>query len=347
VRVLHLPCNIASQISVLVRSLRDIGIDARGLVLNNELEQDVTGCRSITLGTKRCPVRWMGQFAECSAAVLSSLVWADVVHYHFAPCKPFRGLDLRLCDTLKRVRVVQFWGSDIRNGEVAEKMNPYWHRLPEDYRSRQTAEQSRRRQECFARRGFHCVSSAWSLDQHVFPDLFPIVHRIPQAVQLDAFLPTYPDPDEKRPRVIHFPSVPALKGTSFITAAAERLAKQYDFEFQLVTGKPREEALAAVAEADVVVDQLLSGGHGLAALEAMALGKPVICYLTPKAAQNYPQDIPIINANPDTIEERLAEIVADGPRRHELGRQGRRYVERHHDAAMIARKLVDLYESLR
>lgn len=44
-KVLHLPTNIASQISVSVRALRDIGVDARGLVWCNAAIQDATGVR--------------------------------------------------------------------------------------------------------------------------------------------------------------------------------------------------------------------------------------------------------------------------------------------------------------
>jgi len=49
VRVLHLPVNIASFASHTVRGLRNIGVDARGLVLVNAPVQSEEGLRVFTL----------------------------------------------------------------------------------------------------------------------------------------------------------------------------------------------------------------------------------------------------------------------------------------------------------
>jgi len=42
-RVLHLPTNIASQISVTVRALRDVGVEARGILWRNAPITDAVG----------------------------------------------------------------------------------------------------------------------------------------------------------------------------------------------------------------------------------------------------------------------------------------------------------------
>ena len=51
------------------------------------------------------------------------------------------------------------------------------------------------------------------------------------------------------------------------------------FELELVEAKPFWEALQIYGSGDIIVDQLLAGWYGGFAVEAMALGKPVIAYL--------------------------------------------------------------------
>jgi hypothetical protein len=48
-------------------------------------------------------------------------------------------------------------------------------------------------------------------------------------------------------------------------------------DLDIVEGLPHEEARKRYARADIVVDQLNAGWHGVFALEAMALGKPSSC----------------------------------------------------------------------
>ena len=66
-------------------------------------------------------------------------------------------------------------------------------------------------------------------------------------------------------------------GTEFVIEACSQLPVELD----LVEGVPHEQARKRYAKADIIIDQLLVGWHGVFALEAMALGKPVITYLKP------------------------------------------------------------------
>ena len=94
------------------------------------------------------------------------------------------------------------------------------------------------------------------------------------------------------------------------------------------------------------MDQVVGGSHGLATLEAMAFGKPVVCYIKPSLVPKFPPELPIVNANQDNLAEVLAGLLADGARRQRIGRQSRAYVEKYHDAHDVARRLVTIYEEL-
>jgi glycosyltransferase involved in cell wall biosynthesis len=84
----------------------------------------------------------------------------------------------------------------------------------------------------------------------------------------------------------------------------------------------------------------------LTALEAMAFGKPTLCYIIPSSVSQYPTDLPLINASQDNLADVLRELLEDGYRRYETGRKSRAYVEKYHDAHNLARELVDIYEDI-
>ena len=93
------------------------------------------------------------------------------------------------------------------------------------------------------------------------------------------------------------------------------------------------------------LDQFVLGGYGLAALEAMALAKPVVLYVKPSLLAQYPTDLPVINATQENLADVLASLLTDGSLRHATGLRSRAYVERHHDALAAARQLISIYES--
>lgn len=146
---------------------------------------------------------------------------------------------------------------------------------------------------------------------------------------------------------MHIPSQMAFKGTDAIRNAVERLQDRgVRFEYLELSGVSHEQALAACRRADLVVDQVRGGSHGVFAVEAMALGKPVICYILPELLPTYPEGFPIINANPDTLEAVLEAWLQLPEERHRRGVQSREYAERVHDISVVARRLVEVYERL-
>lgn len=171
-------------------------------------------------------------------------------------------------------------------------------------------------------------------------------HVIPPGLDLRPFTPVPPS-DNPRPLVVHAPSNREKKGTAQVIAALEQLPVDLD----IVEGVPHEEARARYARADIVVDQLQAGWHGVFALEAMALGKPVLAYLKPdaveKSAEGYGVRIPIVPVTPDTLAGALLPLIENPALRREIGTASRAYVEQVHDIDRIADRLIDLYRSLR
>ena len=98
------------------------------------------------------------------------------------------------------------------------------------------------------------------------------------------------------------------------------------------------------AEADVVVDQLFMGWYGMVAVEAMALGKPVLCYVRPDFEDRL-ERCPIVRCTKESLAAKLDEVLA-GSERARLGEEGRAFVERENAAPVVARRLIELYREI-
>lgn len=149
-------------------------------------------------------------------------------------------------------------------------------------------------------------------------------------------------------KVVHAPNHPQFKGSRFLYKAIEELQREgYPVELLLVTGLPNERARESYMQADIVADQFLIGWHGNFAVEAMALGKPVIAYIR-KPESYLPSGIecPILNANPDTLKQALIRLIEDPKLRFELGLKGREFVERVYSLERVGERMDRLYRSL-
>jgi glycosyltransferase involved in cell wall biosynthesis len=173
----------------------------------------------------------------------------------------------------------------------------------------------------------------------------PEAELVPPGLDLRPFTPVPPS-DRERAVVVHAPSNRVRKGTEHVIAACAEL----DLELDIVEGVPHEEARERYARADVVVDQLNAGWHGVFALEAMALGKPVVAHLkrdvVERAEQAYGVKVPIVPATKDTLVDALRPLVESPAERRRIGAASRAYVEQVHDIDRVADRLIDLYARL-
>jgi len=154
-----------------------------------------------------------------------------------------------------------------------------------------------------------------------------------------------------RLRVVHAPTHRAVKGTKYIIAAVENLVKQgKPIELILVENKTHAEARKIYETADILVDQLLAGWYGGLAVELMALGVPVVCYIRPEDLSYLPhdmkQELPLIDAQPTTIQTVLEDVLTWTPEKiGKARRQSRAYVERWHNPQVIAGRLINDYRN--
>lgn len=146
-------------------------------------------------------------------------------------------------------------------------------------------------------------------------------------------------------RIVHAANHRHFKGTDYLVRAVAKLCEEgLAVELKIVERMPNREALRVYAEADIFAEQFLIGFHGYTALEAMALGKPVVCFIRKREYLLAPDECPIVNADPDCLLDVLRELVMDPDRRRRLGELGRAYVEKYYSIPAFAERLRRLYE---
>jgi glycosyltransferase involved in cell wall biosynthesis len=173
----------------------------------------------------------------------------------------------------------------------------------------------------------------------------PEAEVIPPGVDLTRIQPE-PPADRARPLIVHAPSSRRRKGTDAVIAACAGL----DADLDLVEGLRHDEAFERYRAADIVVDQLNAGWYGIFAIEAMALGKPVVTFLHEEAVRRTEEafgvEVPIVSATKETLRDRLVPLVADLELRRRLGAASRGYAERVHDLERATDRLLALYARL-
>lgn len=292
------------------------------------------------------------------------LVWAsrryDRFHFYcsrgiLTPRRPFEPVpgELRLLRSLGKELFFWTYGSDVRTMNRTQSLGPENCCLHCPNPGRACVcddDEGARRQDLLA----EVATARFAMGDMIeyAPGAITDVYFWP--VDLDAddgrrYRPALPDPHSTQPlRIVHASNHRHFKGTQYLIDAVESLrARGVAIELDLVERVPNAEALERYRAADVIFDQCLIGFHGFLAQEAMALGKPVICFIRkPDQYLLAPDECPIVNARVHELADVIAELAANRPRLYALGAAGRAYIERHHTPRRFAERLNRAYESL-
>lgn len=142
-------------------------------------------------------------------------------------------------------------------------------------------------------------------------------------------------------RVLHLPSrrVPPIKGTSYIDPVLTRLARSGEVEYLSPESLPHEKMPSVVGSVDIVIDQLLTGSYGVAAIEAMAAGRLVVGNVNQAVRDRVGATIPIVDSTPDALEDLIRTIAADPARYAETAARGPAFVAEFHSGTQSAAAL--------
>lgn len=262
----------------------------------------------------------------------------EVFHFHFGHSLLPKNLDLPFLRLFKKKKIFfEFHGSDLRQGNIAIKKNPYF----KEVRFRNDKKLIKRAKKLIGYADGIVIHDDEQIP-HI-PTTLEKIHLVPLRMDLSRFKPLVPSIGKTHVTIVHAPSSRAAKGSRFIIQTVEILKKKYPINFILVEKMTQIEAFEQYKKADIIIDQIIGGTYGVFAIEAMALGKPVITYITDEMKQNLPAELPIVSANPDDLEEVLEELIQNENKRVSLGNHGVEYVRKYHDCDKNAKILVDIY----
>jgi len=238
----------------------------------------------------------------------------DIFHFYFGLTLLPKSIQFPLLRALGKRSVMHFLGSDIR-GKPPEQL-------------------------AWAQRAGARVVGSYDAIRWV-----PDAHVIPPGIDVAAIEPA-PPANRERPVVVHAPSSRTRKGTEHVVAACAAL----DVDLEIVEGLDHREAFERYRRADVIVDQLNAGWYGVFAIEAMALGKPVVTFLHDEAVRRTEEafglEVPIVSASKDTLVDVLRPLVTSAEERSRVGAASRAYVEEVHDVGRMTDRLLALYAEL-
>lgn len=144
-------------------------------------------------------------------------------------------------------------------------------------------------------------------------------------------------------RVLHAPNHRALKGTEYLLSAVEALRSEgKNIELIIIEKQPNAVVRQAIIDADVVADQFIIGWYAFFAIEAMAIGRPVMCYLDPRLEELYitrglydRDEMPIINTAHNRIKETLDWLISNRRSLEDIAKKSRSFVEKYHSLYSI------------
>ena len=255
-------------------------------------------------------------------------------------------LDLWILRLLGKKILLTYHGDDIRQGDRSRKL--YQFSIAGEVSSEYYDDHSDQRKRDTALIWNRFANQIFV----VSPDLFAMA---PEGAKLSRYTgvdaadwPLAATTSNSKFLIVHAPSHRLAKGTRFIEAAVANLrARGFDFDFQLIEKISNDEARKIYTKADLVVDQVLAGWFGVFAVELMAMGKPVVCYLRPESLSEMPSEftseLPMINASPETLEAQLEWCLMNKPEVLALGRRAREFAVKWFNPDEIVREIVATY----
>jgi glycosyltransferase involved in cell wall biosynthesis len=337
-KVLHAPWVIAGISGVLARAQRDLGVEADSYAITPNaygyaVDKRLNTHRSTRFQILQNALRFAWHY--------------DVFHFYFNGS--LLGSTLKDVPWLHRLRkqvFFHFCGCDLRDSKAVIAQygtSACEHCWP--MRCSPNREEAIAMAQKYARAAFVSTPDLVEFYEDAHLLLNPIDLTALDKILETLSLVAHPAHQTQEPvRIAHAPSDRILKGTKYILAAVEELRRAgYPVELVLIEKMTHQEAMRVCLEADLAIDQVLIGSYGQYAIEMMAMRKPVICYIRPDLELYYDKTLPIVRSTFKDLKQVLARLLDRRNSWHDLGHQGRAYVEKFHEAHVIARQALEVY----
>jgi len=347
-RALHAPIGALYQPSLFVRGLRENGLSADLMCSDGRfLEYSFDVKDAIILNGAKIESTSLMDF------MLYAIQTYDVFHFHsgytLLPWDYFAG-DLRLLKKVGKTIFMSRWGcrdgrtpSDFLNERGLCRVCPMY------------------KQSCtddIIEKRLHIEEKYVDLiinHEYDFREFNRSATFLQGSIDLDFWRPDleipehfrFPPKTENEIRIMHAVGGNErgdVKGTTVINQTIEKIRKTgFNIEYRAVSGISFRDLRFHILQADIIIDQLKYGSFGSFARESLSLGKPVIGHVLKSQRDNLP-GLPIIEASENNLETVIVELLKRPDKILDIGKQSRKYAEKHFDYRKITARLKNLYE---
>jgi glycosyltransferase involved in cell wall biosynthesis len=147
-------------------------------------------------------------------------------------------------------------------------------------------------------------------------------------------------------RVAHYPYYRSYPGyPDYYSYPLSNLEKKGKCKVVTVFRQDYPATLRTLANCDVVIGKILPsiGWFGKFELEAMALGKPVIAYISDELFEKFRP--PVYRTKENTFEKDLETLLESVTEQRRLGDEGRSYVEKNHSVKHVCNLIEKYYQN--
>ncbi len=183
------------------------------------------------------------------------------------------------------------------------------------------------------------------------PDLLryaPNAKWVPNPIDLEEINST-PEVSETEEngviKVAHYPYYHSYSSIDNYSDVLNDLEKEHRCKVIRVLNKPHSEVLRILNKCDIVIGKIVQdiGWFGRFELEGMALGKPVIAYVSDELYSQYRP--PVYRTSKDAFKKDLEALIEYTSERSRLSKEGKEYVKKNHSAEAVAKTFIEIYKN--
>lgn len=333
-KILLSPVHVADQLERVKESLKMVGIRAKTMAL---YKTDFNYSSDYELNLENS-TKYIKLFKRILFFIYSIFKF-DYFHFYFGETLLPFNYDLYILKMLKKKMIMTYCGSEIRIPEKITKINKYYLNI---YNENSIV--NRKRMKRIKKWIKNIIVTNPELKVYAM-EYYENVYIV--NVLTNKF-------EEKKNNIIvnnkiciaHIPSNALFKGTEIIIEVLKKLKEKIDFDYIVKEKISKDEVFRILDKSNLVIDQLRHGIYGTISVEAFAKSLPSICYINEYIINDYPSELPIINATIDNLYEILFNILKEPDILKEIGERSYNYYKKYHSPEVIGKQLRDIYKKL-